>query len=97
MANHKSAAKAHKISLVKNARNSSIKSRMKTLITKAKSSLQSGNAEESVSLFRKAESEIMKATTKGVIKLRSASRKVSRLAKHMKNAALAAKHGQHQS
>ncbi|MDZ5761695.1 30S ribosomal protein S20 [Candidatus Cyrtobacter comes] len=93
MANHKSAEKAHKISVAKNARNSGIKSKVKTFITKAKFSLQSGNAEESVSFFRKAESEIMKAATKGVIKLRCASRKVSRLAKYMKNGALASSHG----
>ncbi len=89
VANHKSALKAYKVSLVKKARNTAVKSRMKTFINKVKSCASSGDSQGAVLLLRKAESEIMKAASKGVVKCGAASRKVSRLAKYVKNFALA--------
>lgn len=84
MANHKSAIKAHKQSLKSRARNLSILSRVKTFVKKFETSLSTGKVEDMRENFRNAESEIMKAVTKGVYKLNTAARKVSRFAKKMK-------------
>jgi small subunit ribosomal protein S20 len=78
MANHKSAAKAHRRSEKRAERNKSVKSRFKTFITKFKQSL-SGDIKVAQSSFDQMQSEIMKAASKGVIHLNTASRKVSRL------------------
>jgi small subunit ribosomal protein S20 len=74
MANHKSAAKAHRRSLKRAARNKSVKSRFKTFITKFKENL---NQEA----FDAMQSEVMKAVSKGVLHINTASRKISRLNK----------------
>ena len=85
MANHKSALKAHKQSLVRAARNSAIKSRVKTFSGKVDVAIKGGNLENAVQSLRVAESEIMKSVSKGVLKLNTAARKVSKLAKKVKS------------
>lgn len=84
MANHKSAIKAHKQSLKSRAKNLSILSRVKTFVKKYESSLLTKEVEKATENFRNVESEIMKATSKGIYKLNTAARKVSRLAKKLK-------------
>jgi small subunit ribosomal protein S20 len=84
MANHKSAAKAHRRSLKRKVRNSGIKSRVKTFINQFKDSLGHG-LEKANMAFRTAESEIMKSVSKGVLHRKTASRKVSRLARSLKS------------
>ncbi len=79
MANHESAKKAHRQSLVRAARNRSIKNRVKTFIVHFKSKVAEGNLENATLAFRNAESELMSSVSKGVLKLNTASRKVSRL------------------
>ena len=78
MANHKSAAKAHRRSEKRAATNKSVKSRFKTYITKFKESL-SADVKTAQTHFDQMQSEIMKAVSKGVLHLNTASRKVSRL------------------
>ena len=85
MANHKSALKAHRQSLVRKERNFSRKTRVKTFIKKFEALVASGNASEASAFLGKIDSEIMKAVTKGIYKLNTASRKVSRLAKKLKD------------
>jgi small subunit ribosomal protein S20 len=85
MANHKSAVKAHKKSLVRRARNISILSRIKTFIKKVEELIVSGKQDEATMAMRKAESEIMKGVSKGVLKKNSGSRKVSKLTKKVKS------------
>ncbi|CAG7591585.1 MAG: 30S ribosomal protein S20 [Candidatus Midichloria sp.] len=85
MANHKSALKAHKQSVIRAARNSSVRSRVKTFSNKVIAAVNSGSFESSVQSLRVAESEIMKSVTKGVLKLNTAARKVSKLAKKVKS------------
>ena len=85
MANHKSASKAHKQSVVRSVRNSAIKSRVKTFSGKVDLAIKSGSLENAVQSFRTAESEIMKSVSKGVLKLNTAARKVSKLAKKVKS------------
>jgi len=84
MANHKSALKAHRRSIKSAAKNSSIRSRVKTFSNKFEAAVKTGNFENAVNAFKTAESEIMKSVTKGVLKLNTAARKVSRLAKKIK-------------
>ena len=88
MANHRSAEKAHKKSLARAARNRSIKSRIKTFTTKLEDAVAGKIAmAEILGHFRSAESEIMKGVTQGVMKLNTASRRVSRLARLVKGIA----------
>ena len=84
MANHKSAIKAHQRSLTKSANNSVVKSKIKTFSTRVEVAVKSGQHVTAVNEFRLAESQIMKAVTKGVLKLNTAARKVSNLAKMVK-------------
>ena len=81
---HKSGIKAHKQSLVRAARNTSLKSRVKTFIKKAESAIDTGVFSDSVLAVRKAESQTMRAVSKGVLKLNTASRRVSSLVKKLK-------------
>ena len=84
MANHKSAAKAHKRSVDRAARNTAIKSKVKTFAKKVDTTIASGNIDSVREMFRTAESEIMKSVSKGVLKLNTAARRVSKLAKKLK-------------
>lgn len=84
MANHKSAIKAHKVSLKNAARNKSTKSRIKTFIKKVEKYVKEKNISQAWETFKKTESVIMKAVSKKILKLNTASRKVSKLAKKIK-------------
>ena len=84
MANHKSAVKSYKQSLVRCGKNKSVKSRVKTFITKVEASLLAKDFTSAVSAFSIAQSEIMHAVSKGSLHINTASRKVSRLAKRVK-------------
>ncbi|AIF80611.1 30S ribosomal protein S20p [endosymbiont of Acanthamoeba sp. UWC8] len=90
MANHKSAKKAHLTSLDNRARNKSVLSRIKTFITKVENLITSNDSKEAELALRNAESEIMKSVTKGVLKLNTAARKVSKLTKRVKSMSQAA-------
>ena len=82
MANHKSAVKSHKKSLIKKERNSSILNQIKTFIKKLEELVKAGS-EEAPKVARKAESAIMKGVSKGVLKKNTAARKVSRISKNV--------------
>ena len=82
MANHKSALKRIRQSRKRHARNTNVRSRMRTIVKKFKQSLAAGDADAGERL-RAAEREIRKAATKGIIPARRASRTVSRLAKSL--------------
>lgn len=84
MANHKSAKKSHKTALMSALRNRSILSRVKTFIKSLETLVAERKVDEAKAKFSVVESEIMKATSKGVIKLNTASRKVSRLSAKVK-------------
>lgn len=80
MANHKSAEKRHRQSLKRRDRNRMAKSGFRTAIKKAKSAVESkdANAKE---LLRQAEKAIAKAANKGIVHKKSAARRISRLTK----------------
>jgi small subunit ribosomal protein S20 len=84
MATHKSAEKAHRQSLERAARNKSRKSRVKTFLKKVEAQITAGDHDAARVALGKADSEIMKAVTKGVYKLNTASRTISRLSQRVK-------------
>ncbi len=82
MANHKSAIKRHRQSLIRRIKNKAVKSRMKSSV---KTLLQAIEAKEEKDAIQKKLSEttsiIAKTASKGVIKKTTASRKIARLSK----------------
>lgn len=85
MATHKSAIKRLRQSKKKRVRNRNIKGAVRTAIKKTKASAIAGNFEEAETNFKLAERSLAKASTKGILHKKSASRSLSRLAKFIKN------------
>lgn len=85
MANHLSAKKAARQTIKKTLVNKDRSSKIKTYIKKVLAAIKSGLKVEANNAFIIAQSEIMKGVTKNILKLNTASRKVSRLAKQVKN------------
>ncbi|MDD4556076.1 MAG: 30S ribosomal protein S20 [Alphaproteobacteria bacterium] len=85
MANHKSAktriVRNKKQSIVNGARRNSVR----TFLKKVEAAILQGNKEEATGFFKTAESQMMKAVSKGVFKKNTASRKISRLAQKIKS------------
>lgn len=81
MANHTSAKKAAKQTVKKNLINKNRSSKIKTCVKKVAQAVQSGSAEEAKNALIIAQSELMKGVTKNILKLNTASRKVSQLTK----------------
>lgn len=81
MANHKSAEKRHRQSKIRNARNTHIRSTMRSYVKKLRVAIADGDVETAKSLLEKTIPYIDKAAAKGVIHKATASRKISRLAK----------------
>lgn len=84
MANHKSAKtrinRNNKRSIINGAR----RSRVRTFVKKVLAAVTENNKEEAAKAFKVAESELMRAVNKGVLKKNTASRTVSRLSKKVK-------------
>ena len=81
MANHKSALKRNKQNAQRNARNTHIRSTMRTLVKQVREAAAAGDKSAAEDALKKAVPYIDKTATKGVIHKASASRKISRLAK----------------
>lgn len=81
MANHKSALKRNKQNTVRNARNTHIRSTMRTYVKLVREAVAAGDAEAAKLAMEKVMPYIDKAASKGVIHKATASRKISRLAK----------------
>ncbi len=81
MANHKSAAKRARQALVRRARNRDKRSRLRRAVREARAAIDSGDSEAATTAVRKAESLLRRATSKGVMHSKTASRQISRLAK----------------
>jgi small subunit ribosomal protein S20 len=60
------------------------RSRIRTFVKKVELALEAGNAEEAKVALKAAQPELMRGVTKGVLHKKTASRKVSRLAKRVK-------------
>ena len=84
MANHKSA----KSRIVRNNKraviNGARRSRVRTFIKKVEAAIVAGDKELANTSFRTAESELMRAVRKGVFKMNTAARKISRLSQKIK-------------
>lgn len=89
MANHKSAVKAHSLSLIRKQKNTSVLTRIKTFSKKVDADVSAKDEGAATTSLRAAEAQIRKAVSKGVLKLNTASRKISALTHKVK--ALAAK------
>ena len=85
MANHSSAKKALRQTIKKTLINKSRISRIKTYIKKVQQAITSGSIKEAKEAFIIAQSEVMKGVSKKVLKLNTASRKISRLAQKLKS------------
>jgi small subunit ribosomal protein S20 len=81
VANHKSAEKRHRQSKIRNARNTHIRSTMRSYVKRLRLAIAEGDVETAKSLLEKTVPYIDKAATKGVIHKATASRKIGRLSK----------------
>jgi small subunit ribosomal protein S20 len=81
VANHKSAEKRNRQNKIRNARNTHIRSTMRSYIKKIRTAITEGDTDTAKTLIEKAVPYIDKAASKGVIHKATASRKISRLAK----------------
>jgi len=81
LANHKSAIKRNKQNALRNARNTHIRSTMRTYVKQVRQAVAEGNAESARTALERVVPFIDKAATKGVIHKATASRKISRLSK----------------
>ncbi len=80
MANHKSAIKRHKQSLVRAERNRAVRSRVKNVVKQVRAAVQSNDKEAATKALVLATSVLDKASTKGAMHWKKAARKISRLA-----------------
>lgn len=81
MANHKSALKRNRQNKVRAARNTHVRSTMRTLVKQVREAVAAGDNEAAQAALELAVPYIDKAATKGVIHKATASRKSSRLTK----------------
>lgn len=83
MANHKSALKRNRQSLVRRARNRANKSEVKTAIRKVADAIEQKSVDGALEALKAAIPVIDRAAVKGAMHKNTASRKVSRLTKHV--------------
>lgn len=84
MANHKSAKTRINRNNKRNVINGARRSRVRTFVKKVEAAIAENNKEVAVANFKVAESELMKAVRKNVLKMNTAARTVSRLSKKIK-------------
>ena len=85
MANHKSAKKRIRSNANRAKTNQSRISRIRTFIKKVEVAIVNGNKDDAITAFKKAEPQIQKGVSKGVMHKNTAARKISRIAKAVKN------------
>ncbi|WP_300157441.1 30S ribosomal protein S20 [Solidesulfovibrio sp.] len=79
MANHKSAIKRHRQSLLARARNRAVKTRVRNVIKAVRVALTAGDAAAAETALLAATKVLDKAATKKVIHWKTAARNISRL------------------
>lgn len=87
MANHPSAIKRARQNVVRHARNSTVRSKLKTLIKKVNTFVEEKNVEEAKNVLLSTTRSLDKAVSKGIIHKKTASRKKSRLTKKVNSLA----------
>ena len=83
MANHKSALKRDRQSLIRNGRNRANKSRIRTVVKAVDEAIGENAADKANEALRAAIPVISRAAGKGTIHKKNAARKVSRLTKRV--------------
>ena len=83
MANHKSAIKRARQNENRRLRNKSVKTRVKNIVKNVRLAVNEKTKEEALKELDIAKSVIDRAAKKGVIHRKTASRKISRLSKHV--------------
>ena len=83
MANTKSAKKAARQTIRRTAANKTRRSRMRSSVRKVEEAIASGNKEAAQAALREAEPIIVRTAQKGMTHRKTASRRVSRLAKRV--------------
>jgi small subunit ribosomal protein S20 len=89
MAHHRSAKKRIRQTIKRTAINRARTSRIRTYIKKVEQALASGDHEAAAGALQVAEPEIRRGVAKGVLKLNTASRRISRLARKVNHLAAA--------
>jgi small subunit ribosomal protein S20 len=89
MANNPGAKKAIRKIARRTEVNKARRSRVRTFLRKFEEALAGGDATAAKAAFVKAQSELMRAVTKGVVHKNTGARKVSRLAAQLKKLAAA--------
>jgi small subunit ribosomal protein S20 len=84
MANTPQSKKRARQSERRYAVNKARRSRIRTFLRKVEEAIASGNAEAAVSALRRAQPELYRGVTKGVLHKNTAARKMSRLAARVK-------------
>ncbi len=84
MANHKSAEKRNRQTVVRTATNKSRTSRIRTFVKKVEAAIAGGDYAVAQEALKQAQPEIMRGVSKGVLAKNTASRKVSRLSSRVK-------------
>lgn len=84
MANIKSAEKRNRQNVERNARNHARISRIRTFLRKVEEALTGGDQKVAAEALRVAQPEVQRGVTKGVLRKKTASRKISRLAARIK-------------
>ena len=87
MAHHPSAKKRIRQTVKRTAINRSRLSRIRTFIKKVEQAVASGDPDSARQALRAAEPEIRRGVNKGVLKLNTASRRISRLSKKVNQVA----------
>ncbi len=88
MANHPSAEKRHRQSVKRAERNRVVRSRVRTVVKRARTAIESGDASAPAAVAT-ATRDLDKAASKGVIHRNNAARRKSRLARQAAKAARA--------
>jgi small subunit ribosomal protein S20 len=91
MAQHKSAQKRIRQTERRTAVNRARVSRIRTFVKSVETAIASGDGKAAAEALRKAQPELMRGVSKGVIKLTTASRKMSRLSARVKTLSKVAK------
>jgi small subunit ribosomal protein S20 len=83
VANHKSALKAHRQSVVRREHNRKLRTRLRSTLKSVRADLDGGNASDVKSSWNATASLVDKMASKGVIHPNAAARHKSRLAKRL--------------
>lgn len=84
MANHTATKKSIRQTARRTVVNNDRRTRIRTFIKQVETAIENKDKKQAQEAFKKAESELMKGVSKGLYKLNTAARKVSRLSKRVK-------------